>query len=583
MRSASRLGLPSRVMKIAAAISAPFIVFVALAVPFLNQPIDTWEWLNFYAGQQIVATGVPSVDYPVAQAKEAASESVRRPSLLLMHPPSSAYLIAAALRLFGNGEWQARLPGVLAVVLTAALLVILARRLFRDDQQTADRVGVVAVCLYLIHPAALQGALYLSFSEGTLLPLSWLLFLLTWFGTLNRPRAVRVGTLGLCLAIALWAKITTSLALPVSIAIVTWGMEGLRPAGLMFTGVAGLGLVLFLGSWWGYATYLTGLVGLPAEILWTEPFRYLIGEGQVVENSVGGVLLNVSRTFVFLGPLLVFMAAIAIARRVGQYARDHRAAPQDLIPILTILVLVGYLALPGGTGAFPKYHLVILPLLAWLAARDFPPTAFPRLLLVTIFVVGVVYYFYLVGDPLKLVNHDMRIAQVAGGTSSVVSRVGLAALVYVLFPLVASRVVRSWRPAILTATIASQLALILLQIHGGYFTRHSYGTPVADFTRTINLLTSATPAGSEILALPEFGYKSGRRIVAGMRREFWSDSESLEKVIRLEKPSAVVYGLPTHMILQLRGFAADPRLQATLERAYSRVDVGEFTVWLRGR
>lgn len=583
MRSASRLGLPSRVMKIAAAISAPFIVFVALAVPFLNQPIDTWEWLNLYAGQQIAATGVPSVGYPVAPAKEAASESVGRPSLLLMHPPSSAYLIAAALRLFGNGEWQARLPGILSVVLTAVLLVILARRLFRDDQQAAVRVGFVAVCLYLIHPAALQGALYLSFSEGTLLPLSWLLLLLTWFGTLNRPRAVRVGTLGLCLAIALWAKITTSLALPVSIAIVTWGMEGLRPAGLMFTGVAGLGLALFLASWWGYAVYLAGLVGLPAEILWTEPFRYLMGEGRVVEISVRGFLLNVSRTVVFLSPLLVFMAGTTIARRAWQYARDHRAQPHDLIPMLAVMVLLGYLAVPGGTGNFPKYHLVILPLLAWLAARDFPPTVPPRPLLATVFVVGVVYYFYLVGDPLKLVNHDMRIAQFAGRTSPIVSRVALAVLLYVLFPVAASRLFRSWKPAILTATIASQLALILLQIHGGYFTKHMYGTPVADFTRTIDLVTSATPAGSEILALPEFGYKSGRRIVAGMRREFWSDSESLEKVIRLEKPSAVVYGLPTHTILQLRGFAADPRLRATLERAYSPVDVGEFTVWLRGR
>jgi 4-amino-4-deoxy-L-arabinose transferase-like glycosyltransferase len=570
-------------MKIAAVMSAPFIVFVALAVPFLNQPIDTWEWLNLCAGQRIAATGVPSLDCPVAPAREAASESVGRPSLLLMHPPSSAYLIAAAFRLFGNGEWQARLPGVLSVVLTAVLLVILARRLFRDDRQAADRVGVVAVCLYLIHPATMQGALYLSFSEGTLLPLSWLLFVFAWFETLNRPRVVRVSMLGLCLAIALWAKITTSLALPVSIAIVTWGMEGIGAASLLFTGVTGLGLVLFLGSWWGYAAYLAGLVGLRAETLWTEPFRYLIGEGQVVEISVRGFLLNVSRTFIFLGPLLVFMAGTTTVCRVGQYARNHRGQSEDLIPILAAMVLVGYVALPGGTGAFPKYQLVILPLLAWLAARDFASPGLPRLLLVTIFVVGVVYYFYLVGDPLKMVNHDMRIAQFAGGTSSVVSRAGRAALLYVLFPLVASRVVRSWRPAVLTAAAASQMALILLQIHGGYFTKHSYGTPLADFTRTIDLLTSATPAGSEILALPEFGYKSGRRTVPGMKREFWSDPESLEKVIRQEKPSAVIYGLPTHTILQLRGLVSNPQLGATLERAYSRVDVGEFTVWLRGR
>ncbi len=569
------------VLKISAAHSVPVIVFVVLAWPLLNQPIDTWEWLNLCAGQRIAATGVSSLDYPVARAPGVALENVSRPSLLLIHPPSSAYLIAAALRLFGNGEWQARLPGVLAVVLTAALLVILARRLFREDRQTADRVGLIAVSLYLIHPATMQGALYLGFSDGTLLPLSWLLFLLAWFETLNRPLVVRISTLGLSLAIALWAKITTSLALPVSMAMVTWGMEGFWPAGLLFTGVAALGLALFLGSWWAYAAYLAGLVGLPAEALWTEPFRYLMGEGRVALVSVSGLLLNVSRTFVFLGPLLVFMVGIATAHRFRQYARDHRAQAHDLIPILAAVVLVGYLALPGGTGGFPKYHLVILPLLAWLAARDFPPGVLPRSLCVTVFVIGVIYYFYLVGDPLKLLNHDLRFAQLAGGISSVVSRVALAALFYGTFPLVVSRLVGSVRPTILIATIASQMALIILQVHGGYFAKHSYGTPFADFTRTIDLVTLATPAGSEILALPEFGYKSGRRIVAGMRRDLWSEPESLEKVIRQGKPSAVVYGLPTHMIPQLRGLVGDARLKATLERAYRRVDVGEFTVWLR--
>lgn len=569
-------------LKIAAAISVPMITFVMLAAPLLNQPIDTWEWLNLCAGQRIAATGVPSVDCPVAPAPSPSQESASPPALLLNHPPSSAYLIAAALRLFGNGEGQARLPGVLAVVLTAALLAIFARRAFRDDRQTADRVAFVAVCLYLIHPATMQGALYLSFSEGTLLPLSWLLFLLTWFETLGQPLVVRAGMLGLCFAIALSAKITTSLALPVSMAIVTWGMEGFGPAGLLFTGVAGLGLMLFLGSWWAYAVYLASLVGLPAETLWTEPFRYLMGEGRVVEASISDLLLNVSRTVVFLGPLLMTMAGIATARRIRQYARDHQVQPLDLIPILAAVVLVGYLALPGGTGAFPKYHLVILPLLAWLAAQDFPPAALRRSLLATVFVVGIIYYFYLVGDPLKLVNHDMRIARFAGGTTSVVWHLGLAALFYVIFPLVASRLVRSWRPAVLTTAVASQMGLILLQINGGYFAKHSYGTPLADFTRTIDLVRSATPTRSEILALPEFGYKTGRRIVPGMRRDLWSDPESLEKVIRQGKPSAIVYGLPTHTISQLRDLSGDSRLNATLERAYRRVDVGEFTVWLRG-
>lgn len=576
------IALPFSMLKIAAAVSVPVIVFVALAVPFLNQPIDTWEWLNLCMGQQIAATGVPSVDYPVAAEPGATVERSGQPTPLLIHPPSSAFLSAASLRLFGDGEWQARLLGVLAVVATGVILAILAQRLPQDDRRKADGVGLLAICLYLVHPATVQGALYLGFSEGTLLPLSWVLFLLAWFQTQDRPWVVRVSTLGICFAIALWAKITTSLALPLSAAIVVWGMEGFVRAVLLLTGVTTLGLLLFLGSWLIYVMHLVGLTGVSAETLWSEPFHYLMGEGRVVDISAGSVLLNVSRTFVFLGPPLVFMAAVTVARRVGQYIQDHQAKPEDLIPLLAAVVLLGYWALPGGTGAFPKYHLVILPLLAWLAAKDVPPVALRKPLLMTVFAVGVIYYVYLVGDPLKLVNHDLRIAQLMGGISFVVSRIGVTAFLYAVFPLTAWGLVRSWHHALMTAALASQMALILLQAQGGYFTKHMYGTPLVDFTRTIDLVTSATPAGSQILALPEFGYKSGRLIVAGMRRDLWNDSEGLEKIIRQGKPSAVIYGLPTHTISQLRSLVGDPRLQATLERAYNRIDIGEFTVWLRG-
>lgn len=86
----------------------PITLFVVLAVPFLNQPIDTWEWLNLCMGQRIAATGVPSVDYPVTAEPSTTIERSGQPIPLLIHPPSSALLSAAALRLFGYGKWQAQ-------------------------------------------------------------------------------------------------------------------------------------------------------------------------------------------------------------------------------------------------------------------------------------------------------------------------------------------------------------------------------------------------------------------------------------------------------------------------------------------
>jgi hypothetical protein len=563
-------------VKLAAAVSFASVVFVVLALPFLNQPIDSWEWLHRCAAERIAASGVPSLDYPLDGAAVAQASP---PALLLIHPPSSAHLSAVSLRLLGDGAWQTRVPGLLAVVVTAALLAALVwRRAERGPE--ASRLAILVTVLYLLHPATLQGALYLGFSEGTLLPLTWVLFLFVWLETRERSLAVRIALLGPCFAAALWAKITTSLALPVAVALVAWALRGPGMAVAMLVGVAGLGGALFLASWSGYVAYLARLVGTPAGALWAEPFRYVMGEAQVL--SLAGMALNALRATLYLGPLLLLGATVAIVRRTRAYARDRRARGEDAIPLLVACVFFVYLVLPGGTGGFPKYHLVILPLLAWLAAEALGRAGAGRPLVPwPLMLAGVAYYVVLVGDPLKLLNHDLRLAQLSGDTTRVAARLALVASLYALFPIASAALLRQWRPALITATLASQLALVVVQARGGYFTKHLYGTPVADFARTVELVRASTPRGAEIVALPEFGYAARRRLAQGVRRAVWSDPGELEAVIRRSRSPAVVYGVSTQTVSQMRDLTRHPALQATLERSYVRHEVGEFTVWLR--
>ena len=561
--------------------AAPGIAFILLALPFVTQPIDTWEWLNLAAGGQILVTGVPSATYPVAAESAGALTAVSTAPPLLIHPPSSAYAIALFQRLLGVAEWQARVPGLLAVVATAYLLVIAARRMTADGQEASARAGLLATCLYLIHPATLQGALYLGFSEGTFLPLSWILFVVTWVTIRRRPLLARAALGGLCLALALWAKITTTLALPMCVAMVAVAIEGPTAGVALATGVTGLGVVLFAGSWWAYVAYLSTLVALPAGRLWGEPLRYLVSEAQAWP-SPAEVVINGLRVFLFLGPVTVVAAGLAVARRVRECIDEGRARREDLVPLLTLAILLGYLVLPGGTGSFPKYHLVILPFLALLAARELGrgPSLGLRHMAI-LFGAGVAYHVWVVGDLLKLLNHDLRQAEMLGRPGPVGLRIGVAAILYAVLPLAIRPLARSWRAAFLVAALASQLALILLQAHGGYFAKHSYGTPVADLTRAVELVRAETSPGSAILALPEIGYQTQHRIVRGMTRLTWNDPPRLAEIISVERPSAVVYGLPTHTIGQMRALLSDPVITASLQLGYRRIDVGEFTVWLR--
>jgi hypothetical protein len=601
----------------AAVVLASVVVFVGLALPFLAQPIDSWEWLNRCAAEGIVAWGLPAVDYPLgpdagSPGPAPIAPPPAAPNLLLIHPPSSAYLSALALRLLGDGDWQARVPGLLSVVLTAALLALLVQRhggapVSRAQPLTGGPSSAwapgLAVVLYLVHPATLHGALYLSFSEGTLLPLTWLGFLLAWFETRGRSWLVRVLALGIGLALALWAKITTSLALPAAAALIGLLTEGPGAALALGVGVSLVGAALFLGSWWLYLTYLSTLTGLDAGTFWLTPFTYLAGEAQVF--SLSGLVLNVARCVLYLGPFLVLAAALAIARRALEGLGRGQVAPGAIVPLLVVGVSGVYLLVPGGTGSFPKYHLVILPLLAWLAAEELGRIPVPRGALgmargagqvrsrlltlrpapaIGLLALGVAHYALLVGDPLRLLNHDLRVAQLMGGLGPVLVALGLAIALGLLFPLVLLAVVRRWRPALLATIVASHLALVLVQARAGYFTKHLYGTPAADFTQTVALLREATPPGGELVALPEFGYAARRPILRGLLRRAWSEPDALAALVRERQPAALVYGLPTHTVGQVRDLNMHTELRAALiEGGYRRRDVGEFAVWLPRR
>src|SRR5207245_10031406 len=139
-------------------------------------------------------------------------------SLVLFHPPSSAYLAALSLWLLGDGEWQARLPGVVVGLLTGIGLALLVRRRLGADPAAAW-VATVAAGVYLLHAATVHGALYVGFSDGTLLPLTWVLFVAAWLETGRRGRRSRVLVLGGGSALAVELQVATSASLSATCAL----------------------------------------------------------------------------------------------------------------------------------------------------------------------------------------------------------------------------------------------------------------------------------------------------------------------------------------------------------------------------
>src|SRR5207244_10851626 len=115
------------------------------------------------------------------------------------------------------------------------------------------------------------------------------------------------------LALALWAKVTTSLGLPATLAVVAAITYRARAAVTLSLGTAAVGFGLFLATWWVYVLHLARRVDATPASLWGEPFRYLADEGSVF--SLAGFLLSSVRRVLSFGPLLLAAAARAAGRR----------------------------------------------------------------------------------------------------------------------------------------------------------------------------------------------------------------------------------------------------------------------------
>ena len=165
------------------------LLAVALSVPLLNKPYLYWEWLNLSAAESILETGMPRA-------------ALWSDDPLLIHPPSWAYAIAFSQGILGNHFWSARLPGLCVFLVTGLLLWLLILQL-GYGMVTAH----VASVIYLTNPFALQGMLSLDFTDGSLLPLSAVLFSLVSVASRSHPLRTQVVMLGLCLCFAFWAKI----------------------------------------------------------------------------------------------------------------------------------------------------------------------------------------------------------------------------------------------------------------------------------------------------------------------------------------------------------------------------------------
>lgn len=289
----------------------------------------------------------------------------QRDQWALWHPPLYLYLLGGAVRLFGDGERVARGLGVACLLVAAAFAFDLARRVARSrggGPVNALVAGVLAVALYVLNPLALQATMVLDIDNTVLMVLLvaqvWLAVRLpgSW-------RPLTICGLAILFAVALWAKMTTPLALAAALVFTRlFQHTGWRGA-LQAVAVGVLGAAIFAVSWIG----ISGAAGLPIG------YTLEVVRNEAIESSASSrdrlvslqaFAMGVAPAILWIGPFFCLLFVASGLPRLWSLLRGTGLDAADLLVVLGAAIYLAYVFKLAGN--FPKYHAVMLPL--WAAA-----------------------------------------------------------------------------------------------------------------------------------------------------------------------------------------------------------------------
>ncbi|MBI4050940.1 MAG: hypothetical protein HY400_00385, partial [Elusimicrobia bacterium] len=270
-------------------IGTPICLGLILAFLFLSRPYDGWEWLNRAAAESILKTGLPHLPFPLSTDR-----------LLLFHPPSWCYLAGLTANIFGGSEWAYRAHALIVFVLAGWIGTLILKELGGGLKEAS-----LFLYLYMTNPAAVQGFLSMDFSDGNLLPLTTLLFILLWLRAEKIQEPFPWLRTGFAFCLCLWAKLTTPLALPLCS---LWRVGILRT--LKWAVCGGL---LFLASWSLYCGWVVSRVSeIHFSSLLIRPLSYLwegFGWHPPGTRPLHMTILYVTRVVLYFGVFLVPVGA----------------------------------------------------------------------------------------------------------------------------------------------------------------------------------------------------------------------------------------------------------------------------------
>jgi 4-amino-4-deoxy-L-arabinose transferase-like glycosyltransferase len=548
-------------------------LFTLLSGAHIQQPIAQDDLWNMVAAETYYETGIPQ---KYDTQKRMGTE----------HPELYLQMLVLSFRLFGASEVSARLPGIVSGWLAIILVFLVTNSMARGDRIERFRWASAASFLYALTPGLIQGVLILGIDNTILIPC---VIFLCWMFVRHQQEEKRQWAIlaGLTVAIALWARVTTSLVVVAMLCVYAcFGRNGLKTK---LTGICALfaGIALFFVTWYAYCLALN----VPFE----GPFTYTQQTfmDKVNDWSASQIALNALFFTLWVGLFPLVLLGIALVRRGRVFLRETKIFPEDAFLLCGLSLGMGYLFIGGAIFGYPKYQAPAVPLLYIFSgvmlsrAHSGSATSVGKQKLIApalVIVAGFIQIFTM-GDWIYVFRYQVREALAFMSSAYPVIWKGIAisaALFFVAYGLLFALARRfSWKPCALfyVFSLGSCLGVSFLQYAAAYQTGYGYGgrgtVEVAEYVRT------RVPAKRLAIVPNEVNYYLKHSHSPYWHNSLWTDQARLVRLLADQTTSGFAYSIATNTVSQIQTILGSQAIQNLLQHDYERKTIGTYSVWIR--
>jgi 4-amino-4-deoxy-L-arabinose transferase-like glycosyltransferase len=557
-------------------VSFVLAVFLFFSLAHIRRPLGQEDLHWFGPAKSLYLTGSP--------------RTYNEPDVVWVdHPHLYLRCITGAFRLFGISEVSARLPGILAGVISTFLVFFLIKG-FSPDRERSTVWAALWALQYALIPAVSVGSNYVMHDNTVLVPAIILLYYAfarfsiegTW------AWAIALATMA---ALSLWIRISTPVAVLFLLAILTptYIKGGKRQWWCIATLAAGI--ALFLLSWDLYCDF----TGFP----FAKPISYTLGailsKTHLAGTSKVPDLQSLIYLLLWLGPFSVFLFILAAARRVSEFWRERTPRVEDLFCAGAILLMVGYTVAGDAIFGFPRYQSPAFPLICIFAGLalcrwDALPEELNFGPIAGVALAAFAIQLGILRDVIFLIRYTLRLEAVGPtgfhpAINTLVCR-GLAfCAAHGILALVCLR--SSFKGRLLSflfcLSFGANLGTCWLQRFAPYYVGYNYGG-LGTVAAACYIAAQVPPYGV-VLAPDEVLFYTGEyeSKYGYTPHPLWLDKDALRRKLADRDTMGFAYSIITNTVEQVRICRDDPEIARILARDYSPKDIGSYTIWIRKR